>query len=51
MSPRSIVLGTLGSGLALRQTNEVLEHLRAAHPDIHFQATTIVTGDDPDPNA
>ena len=46
MSPRSIVLGTRGSGLALRQTNEVLEQLRAAHPDIHFQATTIVTGGD-----
>ena len=40
MSLRSIVLGTRGSGLALRQTNEVLEQLRAIHPEADFQVTT-----------
>ena len=50
MPLRSIVLGTRGSGLALRQTNEVLEQLRAAHPDVHFQVTTIATGGDVRPD-
>ncbi len=47
---RRIVLGTRGSGLALRQTNEVLEQLRAVHPEADFQVTTIATGGDVRPD-
>ncbi|MCZ6789009.1 MAG: hydroxymethylbilane synthase [Chloroflexi bacterium] len=50
MSLRRIVLGTRGSGLALRQTNEVLEQLRAIHPEADFQVTTIATGGDMRPD-
>ena len=50
MPLRRIVLGTRGSGLALRQTNEVLEQLRAAHPDIDLQVATIATGGDVRPD-
>ena len=50
MSLLRIVLGTRGSGLALRQTNEVLEQLRAAHPETDVQVTTIATGGDVRPD-
>ncbi|MCZ6615297.1 MAG: hydroxymethylbilane synthase, partial [Chloroflexi bacterium] len=50
MSLRRIVLGTRGSGLALRQTNEVLEQLRAIHPEADFQVTTIATVGDVRPD-
>lgn len=50
MSLLRIVLGARGSGLALRQTNEVLEQLRAAHPETDVQVTTIVTGGDVRPD-
>ena len=50
MSLRRIVFGTRGSGLALRQTNEVLEQLRAAHPETDVQVTTIATGGDVRPD-
>ena len=50
MSLRRIVLGTRGSGLALRQTNEVLEQLRAVHPEADFQVTAIATGGDMRPD-
>ncbi len=50
MSLRRIVLGTRGSGLALRQTNEVLEQLRAIHPEADLQVTTIATGGDVRPD-
>ena len=50
MSLLRIVLGARGSGLALRQTNEVLEQLRAAHPESDVQVTTIATGGDVRPD-
>ena len=50
MSLLRIVLGARGSGLALRQTNEVLEQLRAAHPETDVQVTTIATGGDVRPD-
>ena len=46
MSRTTFVIGTRGSRLALRQTNIVLEALRAAHPQARFEARTIHTGGD-----
>ena len=39
-------VGTRGSKLALRQTDEVLRQLLAAHPDVEFQVVTITTSGD-----
>ena len=44
-------VGTRGSGLALRQTEEVLEQLRVLHPAAEFQVITIKTGGDSAPEA
>ena len=41
-----IKVGTRGSKLALRQTDEVIRHLRAAFPDVDFQVVTIATSGD-----
>lgn len=41
-----VVVGSRGSTLAMRQTGEVLEKLRAAHPDVDFQILAIRTGGD-----
>jgi hydroxymethylbilane synthase len=39
-------VGTRGSGLALRQTEEVLKVVRASHPDKQFQVVTLKTSAD-----
>ena len=50
MAPRrTFILGTRGSGLAMRQTQEVLEQLQAANPDSPFQVVTVATGGDKRP--
>ena len=41
-----VLVGTRGSGLSLRQTEEVLRQLRDAAPGIDFQVLTIKTGAD-----
>ena len=41
-----LVVGTRGSSLALVQTEEVLKELRALHPHLEFQVTTINTRPD-----
>ena len=41
-----VVVGSRGSALALRQTEEVLDQLRAARPTTDFQVLTIKTGGD-----
>lgn len=46
-----VVLGTRGSGLALRQTEEVLDRLQRAHPDGSFRVVTLRTGGDQRPTA
>lgn len=46
MSPRTFVLGTRGSQLALRQTEIALEALRAANPGATFEKRTIQTEGD-----
>ncbi|HEU4758754.1 MAG TPA: hydroxymethylbilane synthase, partial [Dehalococcoidia bacterium] len=46
MSPRTFVAGSRGSALALRQTEIVLELLRAAHPEAPFEVRTIRTAGD-----
>ncbi len=46
MSRTTFVIGTRGSQLALRQTNIVLESLRAAHPATGFEVRTIRTSGD-----
>ena len=43
---KGFVVGSRGSSLALRQTEEVLEQLRASHTDVEFQVRTIRTGGD-----
>lgn len=43
-------LGTRGSDLALRQAQEVVGQLRAAHPYVQFQIRTVATGGDTHPN-
>ncbi|MSQ22857.1 MAG: hydroxymethylbilane synthase [Dehalococcoidia bacterium] len=43
---RTIVVGTRGSDLAIRQTQEALAQLRAAFPNAHFRVTTVATGGD-----
>src|SRR5438445_3278693 len=44
--PRTFVVGTRGSQLALRQTEIALETLRAAHPRRTFETRTIQTSGD-----
>ncbi len=46
MSPRTFVVGTRGSALALRQTEIVLALLRAAQPAARFHVRTIRTAGD-----
>ena len=41
-----LLVGSRGSSLALRQTEEVLEKLRALHPDRNFQVSILKTGGD-----
>ena len=48
---RVIKVGSRGSGLALRQTEEVLGQLRPLHPDVDFQVVTVRTQGDANPNA
>ena len=48
---RPVLVGTRGSGLALRQTEEVLARLRAVHPNRDFQVFTIRTQGDVAPEA
>ncbi len=45
-SPRTVAVGTRGSGLAMRQTGEVLRRLQAAYPEVRFQVATVATGGD-----
>ena len=49
-SGRTFTLGTRGSGLAMRQTQEVLDQLRAADAEIPFQVVTIATEGDKRPD-
>jgi hydroxymethylbilane synthase len=47
---KQVLVGTRGSALALIQTEEVLERLRAAHGDtVDFQVVTVRTGGDAAP--
>ena len=48
---KPVLVGTRGSGLALRQTEEVLERLRTLHPGREFHVVTIRTQGDASPNA
>jgi hydroxymethylbilane synthase len=43
---KPVLVGSRGSSLALRQTEEVLDRLRAIHPGIDFQEVIIKTGGD-----
>ncbi|MCH8348898.1 MAG: hydroxymethylbilane synthase [Chloroflexi bacterium] len=45
-----IKVGTRGSDLALRQTEEVLDALRPIHPDLDFQVVTVRTQGDANPD-
>jgi hydroxymethylbilane synthase len=45
-SRKVIKLGSRGSALALRQSEEVLGQLRALHPDLEFQVTEVRTRGD-----
>ncbi|MBI4305381.1 MAG: hypothetical protein HY678_03585 [Chloroflexi bacterium] len=45
---KTVRVGTRGSKLALRQTELVLDSLRAAHADTTFEVVTITTGGDRD---
>ena len=45
-----IKVGTRGSDLALRQTEEVLAALRPIHPDLDFQVVTVRTQGDANPD-
>lgn len=46
---RAFVLGSRGSALALRQTDDVVSRLRSAHRDLTFHVETIRTAADKDP--
>ena len=46
MSPRTFIVGTRGSALALTQTGFVVEALRVAHPSARFETVTIHTEGD-----
>ena len=47
MAPqRGLIVGTRGSRLALRQTQLVVEALRACHPDVQFEAREVRTEGD-----
>ncbi|HET8945118.1 MAG TPA: hydroxymethylbilane synthase, partial [Dehalococcoidia bacterium] len=46
MSPRTFIVGTRGSALALTQTGFVVDALRKAHPAAHFETRTIHTEGD-----
>ncbi|HET9476058.1 MAG TPA: hydroxymethylbilane synthase [Dehalococcoidia bacterium] len=46
MSPRTFIVGTRGSALALTQTGFVVEALRKAHPGTQFETVTIHTEGD-----
>src|SRR3990172_8770861 len=43
---RTIVIGTRGSDLAMRQTQEALAQLQAAFPNTPFRVTTVAVGGD-----
>ncbi len=45
-APRTFIVGTRGSRLALRQTERVLEALRAVNPEVRFEVRTIRTEGD-----
>ena len=47
---KNVLIGTRGSQLALRQTQEVLQQLQEAHPNVVFQLSTVATGGDIHPN-
>ena len=52
MARRSVFkVGTRGSGLALRQTEEVLDVLRRMYPDLEFQVEIVRTHGDANPNS
>ena len=44
-------VGSRGSSLALRQTSEAIEQIKALHPDTEFQIVPISTGGDATPQA
>jgi hydroxymethylbilane synthase len=46
-----IKIGSRGSALAPRQTNEVLGHLRSNHPDLEFEVVIVTTSGDRDQTA
>ena len=48
---RRIIVGTRGSGLALRQTEEALDRLKVLHPDCDLEVRTVKTGGDTAPEA
>ena len=48
---RTVVVGTRGSRLALRQTELVIESLRACHPDLQFKLREVRTEGDRRPEA
>ena len=43
---RTLVIGTRGSALSLKQAEEVLEGLKRLHPDRHFEVRKIITKGD-----
>ena len=49
-SKKTVLIGTRGSQLALRQTQEVLDQLQEAHPNAVFKLITVATGGDMHPN-
>ncbi len=52
MAQRNVIkVGTRGSGLALRQTEEVLDVLRRMYPDVEFQVEIVRTHGDANPTA
>ena len=46
-----MLVGSRGSSLSVRQTEEVLDQLRAVQPDVDFQVVTVRTGGDTAPEA
>jgi len=49
-TPHTIVIGTRGSRLAVRQTNLALAALQAANPDVRFQTSIIASSGDAHPD-
>ncbi len=47
---RTVIVGTRGSDLALRQTQEVVDRLLAVHPNVRFQVSIVSTHGDNRPS-